>query len=124
MRAGPGGMEYAQRQEYRSEGVYAPAIDTGVDGEGQEGEGQEWESREERRSPAAVLGSKRIGLVVLPEQLVDGIQSEINGESIRDDYRNWACVAPKFASRTSMKISLPTAPSYTWLLDPLDPHFR
>lgn len=47
--------------------------------EGQEEGAPEWEPRKERRSPAAVLGSKRIGLVVLPDQLVDGIQREING---------------------------------------------
>ncbi|WVR04628.1 3-methyl-2-oxobutanoate hydroxymethyltransferase [Kwoniella sp. DSM 27419] len=38
----------------------------------------EYERREERRSPAAVLGSKRIGVVVLPEELKNGIQSQIN----------------------------------------------
>lgn len=37
--------------------------------------------REERRSPAAVFGSKRIGSVVLPEQLLDSIQREIDGKS-------------------------------------------
>jgi hypothetical protein len=38
------------------------------------------EPREERRSPAAVLGSKRIGLIVPPERLSSAIQNEINGE--------------------------------------------
>lgn len=37
------------------------------------------EAREERRSPAAVLGSKRLGLVVLPDQLAEAVQNEING---------------------------------------------
>lgn len=36
--------------------------------------------REERRSPAAVFGSKRIGSVVLPEQLLDSIQRQIDGK--------------------------------------------
>lgn len=36
-------------------------------------------SREERRSPAAVFGSKRIGSVVLPDQLLEAIQREIDG---------------------------------------------
>lgn len=36
--------------------------------------------REERRSPAAVFGSKRIGSVVLPEQLLQAIQREIDSE--------------------------------------------
>lgn len=35
--------------------------------------------REERRSPAAVFGSKRIGSVVLPEQLLDSIQRQVDG---------------------------------------------
>lgn len=38
------------------------------------------ESREERRSPASVFGSKRIGSVVLPMQLIDGIQKQIDGK--------------------------------------------
>lgn len=38
------------------------------------------ETREERRSPAAVLGTKRIGLVVLPDHLCDAIQKEIHCE--------------------------------------------
>jgi hypothetical protein len=37
------------------------------------------EARDERRSPAAVLGSKRLGLVVLPDQLAEAVQNEING---------------------------------------------
>lgn len=36
--------------------------------------------REERRSPATILGSKRVGLVVLPHQLTQAIQQEINSE--------------------------------------------
>lgn len=37
--------------------------------------------REERRSPAAVLGSKRLGIAVLPEELVEGVQGVIDGQS-------------------------------------------
>ncbi len=36
--------------------------------------------RDERRSPASVFGSKRIGSVVLPGQLIDGIQKQIDGK--------------------------------------------
>lgn len=36
--------------------------------------------RDERRSPAAVLGSKRVGVVVLPQALNNAVQHEINGE--------------------------------------------
>ncbi|EIW71277.1 hypothetical protein TREMEDRAFT_42713 [Tremella mesenterica DSM 1558] len=38
---------------------------------------EELERRPERRSPAAVLGSKRIGSVILPQALIDGVQREI-----------------------------------------------
>lgn len=36
--------------------------------------------REERRAPATVLGTKRVGLVILPELLTNAIQQEINGK--------------------------------------------
>lgn len=36
--------------------------------------------REERRAPATVIGAKRVGLVILPEQLTESIQQEINGK--------------------------------------------
>ena len=36
--------------------------------------------RLERRSPATVLGSKRIGVVVLPDRLVANVQREIRGQ--------------------------------------------
>ncbi|OXG74970.1 3-methyl-2-oxobutanoate hydroxymethyltransferase [Cryptococcus neoformans Gb118] len=46
--------------------------------------------REERRSPAAVLGSKRLGMVVLPEEMQRGIQRQIdlmdNPRDIRKSY--------------------------------------
>lgn len=42
-------------------------------------------SREERLSPAAVFGSKRIGSVVLPEQLLEAIQREIDGMPFPQD---------------------------------------
>ncbi|KAJ9101137.1 hypothetical protein QFC21_003355 [Naganishia friedmannii] len=38
----------------------------------------EHQGREERRSPAAVFGTKRIGSVVLPEKLQDAIQQQID----------------------------------------------
>lgn len=38
------------------------------------------QSRDPRRSPAAIFGSKRIGSVSLPSQLVDGVQSQIERE--------------------------------------------
>lgn len=45
-----------------------------------EAEADGWEPRAERRSPAAVLGAKRIGMVVLPPKLAEGIQQAITGE--------------------------------------------
>ena len=39
--------------------------------------------REERRSPAAVLGSKRLGIAILPEELVSAVQAAIHGQSSR-----------------------------------------
>lgn len=45
-----------------------------------EGEEAEWaDRREERRSPAALLGTKKIGMVVLPDALVRGVQDAIEG---------------------------------------------
>jgi hypothetical protein len=41
----------------------------------------EWIPREERRSPAAVFGSKRVGLETIPRRLEENIQSEINSTS-------------------------------------------
>ncbi|KAK4684645.1 3-methyl-2-oxobutanoate hydroxymethyltransferase, partial [Tremellales sp. Uapishka_1] len=52
-------------------------------------EEEDYERRDERRSPAAVLGSKRVGLVILPPQLVRGIEkqiSETNPREIRDAF--------------------------------------
>ncbi|WVO16516.1 3-methyl-2-oxobutanoate hydroxymethyltransferase [Cryptococcus depauperatus] len=46
--------------------------------------------RDERRSPAALLGSKRIGMVVLPEEMQKGIQQQIelldNPRELRKSY--------------------------------------
>ena len=39
------------------------------------------ERRQERRSPAAVMGSKKIGAVVLPREIEEGIQGVIERES-------------------------------------------
>ncbi|WVQ98051.1 3-methyl-2-oxobutanoate hydroxymethyltransferase [Kwoniella sp. CBS 9459] len=50
----------------------------------------DFEKREERRSPAAVLGSKRVGVVVLPEEMKTGIQQQIdhldNPRQLRESY--------------------------------------
>jgi hypothetical protein len=46
-----------------------------------EAEEEEWVPREERRSPAAVFGSKRVGLEVVPRRMEENIQSEINSMS-------------------------------------------
>jgi hypothetical protein len=43
-----------------------------------EEEEEEWTPREERRSPAAVFGSKRVGLETVPRRMEENIQSEIN----------------------------------------------
>lgn len=45
-------------------------------------EGDDWQPREERRSPAAVFGSKRIGLEVIPPSLEERIRAEMAGESV------------------------------------------
>ncbi|ORX38824.1 ketopantoate hydroxymethyltransferase-domain-containing protein [Kockovaella imperatae] len=48
------------------------------------------DSREERRSPAAVMGSKRIGAVALPREMERGIQLMLNsadGFKVRNHYR-------------------------------------
>lgn len=50
-------------------------------GRGVEEEDEEWVPREERRSPAAVFGSKRVGLEVVPRRMEENIQSEINSMS-------------------------------------------
>jgi len=47
-----------------------------------EEEEDEWVPREERRSPAAVFGSKRVGLEVVPRRMEENIQSEINSMSL------------------------------------------
>jgi hypothetical protein len=47
-----------------------------------EDEEEEWVPREERRSPAAVFGSKRVGLEVVPRRMEENIQSEINSMSL------------------------------------------
>jgi hypothetical protein len=46
-----------------------------------EEEEENWTPREERRSPAAVFGSKRVGLEVVPRRMEENIQSEINSMS-------------------------------------------
>jgi len=51
------------------------------EGKGVEEEEDEWVPREERRSPAAVFGSKRVGLEVVPRRMEENIQSEINSMS-------------------------------------------
>lgn len=48
------------------------------EGQGLEDGGEEWIPREERRSPAAVFGSKRVGLETVPRRMEENIQSEIN----------------------------------------------
>jgi hypothetical protein len=52
------------------------------EGRGVEEEEDEWVPREERRSPAAVFGSKRVGLEVVPRRMEENIQSEINSMSL------------------------------------------
>lgn len=44
-------------------------------------EHEEWTPREERRSPAAVFSTNRIGMSVLPEELVTGIDAALAGTS-------------------------------------------
>ncbi|WRT64791.1 3-methyl-2-oxobutanoate hydroxymethyltransferase [Kwoniella shivajii] len=57
--------------------------------------------REERRSPATVLGSKRVGVVVLPDHLKNGIQRQIdqldNPRTLRQSYLS----LPSSSSRRS-----------------------
>lgn len=49
---------------------------------GGHGEEEYAEAREERRSPAAALGTKRIGSVELPEDLIAAIQMQVDSEYI------------------------------------------
>jgi hypothetical protein len=41
----------------------------------------DYEPREARRSPATLIGSKRIGMATLPEELVEGVAAAIDGSS-------------------------------------------
>jgi hypothetical protein len=43
-------------------------------------EDEAWIPREERRSPAAVFGSKRLGLETIPRRMEENIQSEIDSK--------------------------------------------
>lgn len=43
-------------------------------------EEEEWTPRKERRSPAAVFGSKRLGLETIPRRMEENIQSEIDSK--------------------------------------------
>jgi hypothetical protein len=43
-------------------------------------EEEAWTPREERRSPAAVFGSKRLGLETIPRRMEENIQSEIDSQ--------------------------------------------
>lgn len=58
-------------------------IDDPPEGYNSASEGEYYDfGREERRSPAAVLGSKRLGMVVLPEEMQRGIQRQIDRKHI------------------------------------------
>jgi hypothetical protein len=45
-----------------------------------EDESNQYIEREDRLSPAAAFGSKRVGMVVIPEELNDAIQARVDGE--------------------------------------------
>lgn len=45
------------------------------------------EAREERRSPAAVFGSKRVGLEIVPEKMEEGVLRELAGECVTNPPR-------------------------------------
>jgi hypothetical protein len=62
-----------------SDHTYPGDLARGITEEGEVDE--EWVPREERRSPAAVFGSKRIGLEVIPRRLEENIQLEITSTS-------------------------------------------
>ncbi|WVQ83226.1 3-methyl-2-oxobutanoate hydroxymethyltransferase [Cryptococcus sp. DSM 104549] len=51
--------------------------------------------REEKRSPAAILGSKRIGTVTLPEEMKDAIQWQVSQHGNPRDLRNSYLALPK-----------------------------
>lgn len=65
--------------------------------------------REERRSPAAVFGSKRIGSVVLPEQLLDSIQRQIDGTSLHTSFLLDTDALCRTRRQTASSTSLPLA---------------
>ncbi|WWD21480.1 3-methyl-2-oxobutanoate hydroxymethyltransferase [Kwoniella shandongensis] len=71
-------------------------------GEGEGGDGSAYK-REERRSPAVVLGSKRLGVVVLPEEMKRGIQRQIDEHEdprqIRLSYLNLPASSPRARDR-------------------------
>ena len=67
-------------EESTSSGTVAPSFGL-IASSDQDGVLEDEEAgREERRSPATLLGSKRIGLVVLPHQLTYSIKQEINSD--------------------------------------------
>lgn len=68
----------------RADGSYAPPADYVPSSEHQEPALEEEEgsssSRAARRSPAAILGTKNIGMMTLPEWLIDGVREAIEGK--------------------------------------------
>lgn len=66
-----------------SDGEHAYEAPEGLDRhafEGEDGMDEYGAPRAERRSPAAVLGTKRIGVVVLPDPLIEAVTTHIKGE--------------------------------------------
>jgi hypothetical protein len=49
----------------------------------EDADGVQWDDRAEKRSPEAVFGSKRIGMVTLPVELVSAVSQLVSGELFR-----------------------------------------
>ena len=45
----------------------------------------DYEPKEARQSPATLIGSKRIGMLVIPDELVEGVTRAIDGESVESN---------------------------------------
>lgn len=56
----------------------APASEQPPPTEGEEGDHEGPTRRAARRSPAAIFGTKNIGMIVLPEWLNEGVQRELD----------------------------------------------
>jgi len=64
----------------------------------------EYEPKEARRSPATLIGSKRIGMTVLPEELVEGVSRAIDGGSFMSRVTLTSDVDPRYVRRQFLQL--------------------